>query len=438
MEDSQEPHTDERCSVREMEVTVANEERHLSLKVETVHTEDSDTLQLELSDPSNASFLYYCIIREDEYENMITSQNVLIPFNQFPSHFLSILDRITETKTNRMSSLGGFFTFSICLEPLEEDGSQLLKVVQVSSFMSFPLISLPFRQANDSQLISYLLSLVRLYQDPDSASVSPSSAHSNSLLQRYRDLQRQYSHDTASLKQDYESSLHQIQQTLESQILSLRHQLDTLDQQHAASLDQQRQQWAAQLAALQQKLAASSASLLAAHGERDELRAAFDSLQDEANRLRRTAGEADSCKKSLADLQQAEKALAETAERTAKQLQEQTEKAEKASATLAEREAALEEAKKRQKELETAVKRLEREVEEGREREEGLEREKEEQKKAMETMAVQLAQLKTEHAKNVDYVKTLLHSNKMKDRAISCLNQEINKIKLGSHVASSL
>ena len=42
---------------------------------------------------------------------MITSQNVLIPFNQFPSHFLSILDRITETKTNRMSSLGGFFTF---------------------------------------------------------------------------------------------------------------------------------------------------------------------------------------------------------------------------------------------------------------------------------------------------------------------------------------
>lgn len=92
---------------------------------------------------------------------------------------------------------------------------------------------------------------------------------------------------------------------------------------------------------------------------------------------------------------------------------------------MAEREAALEEAKKRQKELETAVKRLEREVEEGREREEGLEREKEEQKKAMETMAVQLAQLKTEHAKNVDYVKTLLHSNKMKDRG---RNAEIDEV----------
>ena len=38
MEDPQEPPSDERCSVREMEVTVANEERHLSLKVETVHT----------------------------------------------------------------------------------------------------------------------------------------------------------------------------------------------------------------------------------------------------------------------------------------------------------------------------------------------------------------------------------------------------------------
>lgn len=92
--------------------------------------------------------------------------------------------------------------------------------------------------------------------------------------------------------------------------------------------------------------------------------------------------------------------------------------------------------------------RLESEVAERREREEALEREKEEQKAEMEAMAVQLAQLKSEHAKNVDYVKTLLHSNKMKDRgrnvgnkrsvAISCLNQEINKIKLGSHVASSL
>ena len=47
------------------------------------------------------------------------------------------------------------------------------------------------------------------------------------------------------------------------------------------------------------------------------------------------------------------------------------------------------------------------------------------QKKAMETMAVQLAQLKTEHAKNVDYVKTLLHSNKMKDRG---RNAEIDEV----------
>lgn len=60
--------------------------------------------------------------------------------------------------------------------------------------------------------------------------------------------------------------------------------------------------------------------------------------------------------------------------------------------------------------------RLEGETAERRGREEALEREKEEQRKAMETMAVQLAQAKTENAKNADYVKTLLHSNKMKDR----------------------
>lgn len=60
--------------------------------------------------------------------------------------------------------------------------------------------------------------------------------------------------------------------------------------------------------------------------------------------------------------------------------------------------------------------RLEKEVGERRAREEALEREKEEQKKTLEALAVQLAQLKTEHAKNADYVKTLLHSNKMKDR----------------------
>ena len=111
--------------------------------------------------------------------------------------------------------------------------------------------------------------------------------------------------------------------------------------------------------------------------------------------------------------------------RTAAQLREQTERAEKAAATLAERETALEEAKSREKELETAVNRLEKEVGERREREEALEREKEEQKKTLEALAVQLAQLKTEHAKNVDYVKTLLHSNKMKDRGRNAERSEV-------------
>ena len=89
--------------------------------------------------------------------------------------------------------------------------------------------------------------------------------------------------------------------------------------------------------------------------------------------------------------------MAETAERTAAQLREQTERAEKAAATLAERETALEEAKSREKELE----------------------------KTLEALAMQLAQLKTEHAKNADYVKTLLHSNKMKDRGRNAERSEV-------------
>lgn len=52
----------------------------------------------------------YCAIHANEYENMITSQNVFIPFTEFPSHFVSILDKITEAKTNLSSSLGGLFT----------------------------------------------------------------------------------------------------------------------------------------------------------------------------------------------------------------------------------------------------------------------------------------------------------------------------------------
>ena len=47
---------------------------------------------------------------------------------------------------------------------MEGSDEQVLKIVQVSSFMKFPLISLPFHRANESQLISYLLSLVNLYQ----------------------------------------------------------------------------------------------------------------------------------------------------------------------------------------------------------------------------------------------------------------------------------
>lgn len=91
-------------------MVVGDEERQLSLKIQVIRERDSDTLQLELSDQSNAAFLMYCVIHANEYENMITSQNVFIPFTEFPSHFVSILDKITEAKTNLSSSLGGLFT----------------------------------------------------------------------------------------------------------------------------------------------------------------------------------------------------------------------------------------------------------------------------------------------------------------------------------------
>ena len=48
-----------------------------------------------------------------------------------------------------------------------------------------------------------------------------------------------------------------------------------------------------------------------------------------------------------------------------------------------------------------------------------------ERKKTLEALAMQLAQLKTEHAKNADYVKTLLHSNKMKDRGRNAERSEV-------------
>ena len=59
---------------------------------------------------------------------------------------------------------------------------------------------------------------------------------------------------------------------------------------------------------------------------------------------------------------------------------------------------------------------------------------------------MQIGKLQQDLAKAAEEGKSLTHTNKMKDRgragrrswhvALSCLNQEINKMKLGSHYSS--
>ncbi|KNB46200.1 hypothetical protein JH06_4640 [Blastocystis sp. subtype 4] len=49
-----------------------------------------------------------------------------------------------------------------------------------------------------------------------------------------------------------------------------------------------------------------------------------------------------------------------------------------------------------------------------------------------------ISQMQQDLGKYAEEVKTLTHTNKIKDRALSCLNQEINKLKLGSHYSTVL
>lgn len=58
---------------------------------------------MELSNPDDLSFLMYSDINHENYESVIMKQNVSVPYNQFVSHFISILDRIYSTMNDEES-----------------------------------------------------------------------------------------------------------------------------------------------------------------------------------------------------------------------------------------------------------------------------------------------------------------------------------------------
>lgn len=58
---------------------------------------------MELSNPEDLSFLMYSDIHYEDYESVIMKQNVSVPYNQFISHFISILDRIYSSMNDEES-----------------------------------------------------------------------------------------------------------------------------------------------------------------------------------------------------------------------------------------------------------------------------------------------------------------------------------------------
>ena len=54
-------------------------------------------------------------------------------------------------------------SFSVCLQ--EQNEHYTLAVIQKSSFMTFPLLTIPFRRATDAEMNSYLVRLIAEFKD---------------------------------------------------------------------------------------------------------------------------------------------------------------------------------------------------------------------------------------------------------------------------------
>ena len=58
-------------------------------------------------------------------------------------------------------------SFSICLEKENEENNEsyCLRIIQKSSFLTIPLLSLPFSTCSDEDMIRYLRSIILAYQN---------------------------------------------------------------------------------------------------------------------------------------------------------------------------------------------------------------------------------------------------------------------------------
>ena len=65
---------------------------------------------LELSCPSDLSFLKYANLEKNTFEDIMKSQKVSMSFEDFPQQFFSIIDKINSFKNSSSSTFADLFT----------------------------------------------------------------------------------------------------------------------------------------------------------------------------------------------------------------------------------------------------------------------------------------------------------------------------------------
>lgn len=134
-----------------------------------------------------------------------------------------------------------------------EDNLSTLSVIQQSEFMTFPLLTLPFRAATELEMNSYLIHLIQEFQHGVRISIV-NHMQDKPTVNQFQKLHDQYSNDISNLQQQHAESLSSLQITYESQIASLNQQITSLEEQHTSTLQANQSQWAEQLSALQNQL----------------------------------------------------------------------------------------------------------------------------------------------------------------------------------------
>ena len=119
-------------------------------------------LEINLTDESDAFFLYSLRVSEEDFHVLKREQNLLVDFHQFPLKLIELLEQCISCK---YESNPRFIAALDCCSRSGSPHLALLNIIETNSFRNITHLSLQVTAGDDASIKKYLAGLVKLYKE---------------------------------------------------------------------------------------------------------------------------------------------------------------------------------------------------------------------------------------------------------------------------------